>query len=38
MVLVPNLLKAIRFMAEVISEARAARLAHRTRYPGLSAE
>lgn len=38
MVLVPNILRAIRFMADVIREARAARLAARIRYPGLGAE
>jgi hypothetical protein len=38
MALIPNILKALRFAAEVITEARAAYLASRRRYPGLSPE
>jgi hypothetical protein len=38
MALIPNLLKAFRFMVEVMIEARAAYIASRRRYPGLSPE
>lgn len=37
MALIPNILAFFRFMADVIVEARAARLAGQRRYPGLSA-
>jgi hypothetical protein len=38
MALIPNVLKAFRFMVEVLAEARAAYIASRRRYPGLSPE
>ena len=38
MVLVPNILKALRTIVEVIVEARQARIAMLRRYPGMSGE
>ncbi len=38
MVLVPNILKTLRIIFEVIVEARQARLDMHRRYPGLSSE
>lgn len=38
MALIPNILKAIRLATEVITEARAAYIASRRRYPGISPE
>ncbi len=38
MALIPNVLKVIRVAAEVITEARAAYIASRRRYPGISPE
>jgi hypothetical protein len=38
MVLVPNILKALRTLVEVIVEARQARLDMLRRYPGISGE
>ncbi|CAN1543600.1 hypothetical protein MCEMSEM23_01868 [Rhabdaerophilaceae bacterium] len=36
MALIPNIVAFFRFMAEVFSEARAAQLESRRRYPGLN--
>jgi hypothetical protein len=38
MVLVPNILKALRTLVEIIVEARQARLDMLRRYPGISGE
>ncbi len=38
MVIIPNILKFFRIAAEIVTEARRARLAMLKRYPGLTAE